>query len=1815
MNQHVSQPADLSAQACSGAELAARVIWKIATRDRDAKRRNLFLLDGIPGEVLTEVSRAAPQGAGHPDYRLAFHPSIDGFDAKSVPVEHLFEHSPVEVRNSAVEGFVLLAPSEAERTRTRSSLNAVTVLDPDVVTSDTRSWAEAFFEVSSRAETPDRRSWIEAMITGLHVSNAASNLLQFAGLVAEVAVEVSKPLPNALSAALPHLRLPRGALNMRTVPKEVETKVAPTPQAFVKAFREAVNEAGNAPMLLDPKDSAYDVDTILSAISIARGDAKRRAEGLTSEMLDAAEALAADKDNLSETAWRSSQQAFCEAFDWRFAKTVFGGVGKPPAPKLHERIEELLKYEGREEDLAEIAEDLVALEQKGGEEGQQAAAAILEAHGDWIRGHEPKLADALRAYAHPKKIDCGPDLVVDLLDAFRALSAMAEAAADPLVEGDPSFVLTHRKAGALSTWAELDQGVYDAFRLEMAFAETVLGKEIIIDLGRWKDPGSRPSKAGTTADSRRIELEMYWERAGKPGDRIRIEWAPQTHGLALALAADLCSLEKHRSESGVRVWPAEAMAASSADDVITIQNAGSFEIKFHREGSGTLAGPSTNAVADVFELLIGRMRDPGVIAEVGSAECEAALQALEAFRGSFNLLVSMFEAVRTKGGSVDLVLIDDLASNYAALCAAAVVFAATERVKREVLVPICEFGLVQIREGRAVIIPAWHPLRLLERRAKLGKARDIRCAIESARRLGHAWAGLDQEIADLRSLFGRHLLPEAMIVGGTSLQIVDGSGGYTLAVPETRNSSAAAALEASADEAAEVFLGVIKDYLDLNPHEKSNLSAAIYGADSTRLPKLTMQSLSGLAKSDDLRCELLITHDDPKRIREIYETQNASLLERGTDGGDGFLSRLRVGVLPAADGRERGPATHVDVVLLHDAYLRNTGIVWELAIGEAGDLTHEVDIRDWSTPRVPIFETDDIGAKRLYSSLCLDHPPEALGRFLDLCYLTKKDNTRIAPGRRAVPKRHADWTGSENAIERIVANAHDLGEWVVSVDRMSTRRMLEELGIEVIRDIPARQSDHRVLVSARAPNRALGQRIERRFQTFHGQRISETAGDAARDAITTVVRVAGKKLLGANRSINAANEIIGLAAATRLVEGSVQKAATTTATAPIWLSLDEHGKALDLHGRVADAVALVPDLTGENVRLLVLVVEAKCVETASVTEHAKSSRKQTENSITKLQNGLAPTNDPALKRTYCRELLHLISMKSDLEEVVGGRSNRDRVIQALAEGKIDVTVRGLSLVVAHDADISTDLNRHRVVDFSDEARVPAMQFVMNQQELSCLMVEGVLPFDLTALLKSVAGVEGNTNSVGEVVDRTQIGTGESNTEGESSDSPDAPDFLEPQEADAALDNGPYHGADLAADDAHPVPNELPIILPYAFPPPVARFIAEAAARPEARAGAEMVEAEAATTASILQDALTGYGMEASFHEDRYTITPNGTLVKFKGHYSLTEKSVRAKFSELRTTHGINAIYIRPGIGWIGVFVAAQARRTNYMANLWADANWPESAPSENTSVLLGQREDDGKDLWLNLTCSHAGQPKHAPHTLIAGETGSGKGNLLQSILAQLAATNSPEALQITLIDPKQGADFFWLEGVPHLSREIITSTDAAGEAFSQLVEEMNRRYELIVKQGRTRDIDTYNARVAPGDRLPRLLVVHDELADWMQGPEAETYKPLVEAAMTSLASKARAAGIHMILVTQRASQEAVPPTIRENMGNRLCLKVASDKGSMLALGEKGAESLLGQGHLAALLPGDSPSGSAFHIAQVPFISGQDLDELGKHLGS
>jgi DNA segregation ATPase FtsK/SpoIIIE, S-DNA-T family len=341
-----------------------------------------------------------------------------------------------------------------------------------------------------------------------------------------------------------------------------------------------------------------------------------------------------------------------------------------------------------------------------------------------------------------------------------------------------------------------------------------------------------------------------------------------------------------------------------------------------------------------------------------------------------------------------------------------------------------------------------------------------------------------------------------------------------------------------------------------------------------------------------------------------------------------------------------------------------------------------------------------------------------------------------------------------------------------------------------------------------------------------------------------------------------------------------------------------------------------------------------------------------------------------------------------------------------------------------------------------------------------------------------------------------------------------------------------------------------------------------------------------STESRLRTALLSYNLQARMLGHR--LTPNAALIRLQGSDRLRVADIEQRRRELLTTHGLSVTSVLAEPGQIAVSIARPNRQVVSLVDVWRTHTLG-GERGANQSIILGVREADGETLYLR-----PGEA-HAPHSLVAGTTGSGKSILIQNLLLDIAATNTTANAQIVLIDPKQGADYLDLQDLPHLRGGIIVTQEAAQAALES---EMDRRYALF-REARVANLARYNVEAAPEQRLPVLWLVHDEFAVWML---TDTYKDIVANTVARLGVMARAAGIFLIFAAQRPEDRVMPLQLRDNLGNRLVLRVESPGTSVIALGEEGAERLLGKGHLAARLQGEDN----VILAQVPMLPPEQI---------
>jgi S-DNA-T family DNA segregation ATPase FtsK/SpoIIIE len=384
-------------------------------------------------------------------------------------------------------------------------------------------------------------------------------------------------------------------------------------------------------------------------------------------------------------------------------------------------------------------------------------------------------------------------------------------------------------------------------------------------------------------------------------------------------------------------------------------------------------------------------------------------------------------------------------------------------------------------------------------------------------------------------------------------------------------------------------------------------------------------------------------------------------------------------------------------------------------------------------------------------------------------------------------------------------------------------------------------------------------------------------------------------------------------------------------------------------------------------------------------------------------------------------------------------------------------------------------------------------------------------------------------------------------------------------------------------------------------------------------------------ADLLEKTLADYGVTGKVEE----IHPGPTVTTYEvAPAAGTKVSKVAGLSDdlaLGLSRKVRIIAPIPGKSRIGFELPNDERSPVNLRELVEDARFQKLAKKAPLPVVLG-RDIVGAPFYADLASM--------PHVIVAGATGAGKSVGLNVMLSSLLFMRTPEELRLLMIDPKV-VELAPFDRIPHLLLPVVTDMNQAAQALKWAVDEMERRYQLFADAG-TKNITTYNRytqRVRDGevpapavrrvvardeygeeveipvskkgsdgvklpDALPYIVIVVDEFADLMmqQGKE-------VEASVARLAQKARAAGMHVILATQRPSVDVITGMIKANFPSRIAFRVAQKVDSRTILDEQGAEVLLGKGDKLVKLNGASET----KRVQCPFISEEEVSALCEHL--
>jgi S-DNA-T family DNA segregation ATPase FtsK/SpoIIIE len=1389
-------------------------------------------------------------------------------------------------------------------------------------------------------------------------------------------------------------------------------------------------------------------------------------------------------------------------------------------------------------------------------------------------------------FVYGQAIECS-DFLVGLLSAVERLFDRAESPG-----GKKKLAVETQKKKQQSKWLELnaDVGLYFCTRYG---GLDRLTSGLIKWETNWlfkydellKKAAEKPKYKRNESTSRAAaEIKFIVELTHSAGekDSVQLIWRGDPNAIGAELRNDLERLVKHPFLSGeVRrelVSRKGKLQGISLNDVTTLQSA-------HGKACGSLIGTERNS-DDIAKILPSALKAAEREGSINSVQAQTISLAWSGFANAYKEAIEKLAG--PEGLSSNSLL--DQARAYQRLLDALLQNARGDLNRTRILAPVLRLGCITVTGGKpAAIIAPWHPLRLAAIAVKARQTLGLLNHILASERVDFGDPRLF--FNDLRRELAHPYYPEVCVeYAGEEpklLCVADTVNDYSLMERPIKDASNQAVDEDPA-EAVGKLLGLTKRYLELLPHERTNLTILLYNCDSTRLPRLLVNKLSEMdADEEEVRCQVTLRHQDAEKLNRLYR----EMIEGydadpdayiASEMSQDYLAKLRVNVMAdevPLNGHREGRAA--DIVFLQDVISRQAQEKWEYApagVNTPGLLEH-VPPR-WSRKRVA--QKDEL--KSTSWLICPRQPKVGECYVQAVACLVRSEDAQA--GQFALPTRQIHFSNQETS--KVFDEVHRLGEWVINYDSLLERRQLMNKGVKVIRYRQEEASGKNLLVSSKASLGLLEVLIRRRLSDLNLDLDAPEIDALTKRFIDEANKVSGDIVLRAAKRGRFASELIGVVLSKILIAAEFGDDSTVG-----WYFLDDYASWLgQKEEQIADILAICPTTIDGKPCLKIVVTESKYITEAFLAESRKKSLNQLRDTVARIESAVFG-NPGRLDRD-----LWLSRLSDIILDGIEQRNDFPLQIEQwrddLRAGRLPIDLSGYSHVfvsgphegAGEDEQAAINKVTRCYQEVFSRNRVRELVLAFHHRRSVTMVRERLsadrpwLKFEAKLPAKKVSWLPASNDDAEEIL-------------------VSAPINLDQQEQFTPAED---HSTQLEKTSAAAEP-EFQVVAPDGeiddtdVSSGVLAWLSGSATSSADDAVAEVWLHE---TVQKLRNALISYQMQAQVCGQR--LTPNTALIRLRGTDRLTVDGIERKQNQILTTHGLRIINVSAQPGEILVSIARPQRQAISLCDVWAKRKINRTA-NVNLSFVAGVREADGEILYLNLGNEFEGLQKHAPHTLIAGTTGSGKSVLLRNLLLDICAYNTPQDAKIFLIDPKAGVDYFALEELPHLAEGIITERARATEILEQLTDEMERRYQLF-RQARVSDLLVYNTQVSQLDRLPFLWAVHDEFAEWMM---VEEYSRAVSATVQRLGVKARAAGIHLIFAAQRPDATVMPVQLRDNLGNRMILRVESVGTSEIALGQKGAELLLGKGHLLARLSGEPE----LIYAQVPFISDQDAAALVK----
>ncbi len=1089
--------------------------------------------------------------------------------------------------------------------------------------------------------------------------------------------------------------------------------------------------------------------------------------------------------------------------------------------------------------------------------------------------------------------------------------------------------------------------------------------------------------------------------------------------------------------------------------------------------------------------------------------------------------------------------VEKLSQIYVNLCQFLYNNSDNDTFKAEVIEPFLSLITVRVGQEDTVIIPSYHPMRLISFFVKLKHVFEFMDAYIVTPDLARIKE--DLFFNDLEQSCNTPYYPEIFRLFEAEgserslLHISEACDDYTILEPVQRFLDSGQSTDSSSQSI--ILSKVIENYLDLNSHKQSSLKILLHAVNNYELPVKFMKKLMSLDfTSKENNFEIYLNDVDASHIRKMYRafliSQNAQGAEEALEYNEvSFLSNIRLNAFDQSFKQLDNVNDQINIAFLNDFVSSKATLEFRKQLLEESYPLFDFHPTMWSKRKYMSEQESNVG-KYLVSPAKSD----LTSAFYNLLYLTM--STHRDDYKDKIPTLKVD--RNNKRLQADLEAIHKRTDWVVNLDALLDKKILEEFGANVIKYRKARHIDRNLVISSKSNPILLKNHLVKKFQDFGvDASIIKIAVD---NIIKSANELSGDILLKAIGRGCFANEMLGLVLTKTILEGCSphENILIFIDDYADWFlsSISSEEKLLVPQNNVlADILFITPVFHEGNLsNIYIDVVEAKFCNETNRGNLAKKSLQQTKNSFFQIKKVF--DDNAYADKDYWRAKISDLIVENHHKSFVGNLTSED-IRNAIRRDKtIRFIVRGMSFVFVydHEEDYQPSANREDVE-----------QYIIGSKSI-VTMLEKIPLFDSSMSCLSLPTFELQSPQQKEAVSSTTY-----------------------------IEETPKKNIGLnSIESTNTVQTD---IVSISVKKSDKQFV-DVNAKIVSLQKMEEEKSEGEAISLAVKKVVMYHKYRAKIRS--YLFTPNAVRISLEPELGWNENIFYKMINDFLAVEKLRLLRVEVVPGAYDLIFERKERQIISYEDCLEDREISDGAG--NTKILLGRNEQNNQVVYYNLDSED-------PHALIGGMTKSGKSVLLNVFIVDLMCTNTVDELLLILVDPKQ-VEFTRYKGIPYLDPEgIVTGKKIAIRKLNDLVVEMDRRFLLFAESG-VNELNKYNKKVQT--KIPRIVLIFDEFADWMLDDE---FKRDASNAVQSLSGKARAAGIHLIVSTQRPDNSVVVPILRANLGAKFALRVDSEKNSAIILDEPGAEKLLGYGHMIAKFAGKK------QYIQTAFVSDGYIDSI------